>query len=172
MATGTAVCCTPRSNPPHRTPHTPSWSERLPPPASPAPRADNITAADVQPSYRELLSANVSVLVYNGLRDTGVPAVGAEKWVPRVAGTALVEPRRKWGTPAQGGAFAGHVTAYASGLTFATVAGAGHLVPADRPVPALAMLSAFLQGEPLPAYQGAKCKRLWIGRGYGNFCGE
>ena len=37
----------------------------------------NITAADVQPVYRALLEANYSVLIYNGLRDTGVP-VGAQ----------------------------------------------------------------------------------------------
>ena len=129
----------------------------------------NITAFDVQPAYRQLLAANVSVLVYNGLRDTGVPAVGTEKWVPRVAGASLAAPRRKWGTPPNG-AFAGHVTAYASGLSYATVAGAGHLVPADRPVAAAAMLGAFVKGMPLPAYGGARCKRLWLGRGYGNFC--
>ena len=65
---------------------------------------------------------------------------------------------------------AGDVTEYASGLTFATVAGAGHLVPADRPVAALAMLRSWAQGEPLPPYLGKPCKRLWLGRGYGSFC--
>ena len=40
----------------------------------------------------------------------------------------------------------------------------------DRPGPALAMLRAFLHGEALPQYTGLKCKRLWLGRGYGDFC--
>jgi hypothetical protein len=117
----------------------------------------------------QLLAANVSMLIYSGLADTGVPDVGAERWLPRVAGTNLSAPRRKWGRPPDG-AFAGHVTQYATGLTFVTVAGAGHLVPADRPVASLAMLGAWLKDEPLPAYQGKACKRLWLGRGYGNFC--
>ena len=32
-------------------------------------------------------------------------------------------------------------------------------------------ITAFLTGTPLPEYTGPKCKRLWLGRGYGNFCG-
>ena len=60
-----------------------------------------------------------------------MPDVGAERWVPRVAGAAQTEPRRKWGAPPRY-EFAGHVETYASGLTFATVAGSGHLVPAAR----------------------------------------
>ena len=109
------------------------------------------------------------MLIYSGLADTGVPDVGAERWLPRVAGTALKAPRRKWGTPPAGD-FAGHVTEYESGLTFATVAGAGHLVPGDRPAAALAMLSAWASGKALPPYRGKACKRLWLGRGYGKFC--
>ncbi len=129
----------------------------------------NISIADTQPAYRELLAHNVSVLVYEGLADTGVPDVGAVEWVPRVAGAAIAAPRRKWGAgPA--GDFAGHVTVYEAGLTYATVSGAGHLVPADRPVSARAMIGAWLRGEPLPPYRGKACKRLWLGRGYGAFC--
>jgi len=103
------------------------------------------------------------------LRDTAVPASGTEKWLPVVAGTELAAPRRKWGVPPDG-RFAGHTTVYASGLTYATIAGGGHLVPADRPQEALAMIGAFLRAEPLPKYGGAACKRLWLGRGYGFFC--
>lgn len=122
-----------------------------------------------QPVYRELLAAKVRMLIYSGLSDTGVPDVGAERWLPRVAGPRLLAPRRKWGTPPSG-EFAGHVTEYESGLTFVTVAGAGHLVPGDRPVAALSMIRSWVAAEPLPAYKGKPCKRLWLGRGYGNFC--
>jgi hypothetical protein len=130
----------------------------------------HITAADVQPAYRELLGAGVPMLIYSGLRDTGVPKVGAEKWLPRVGGGPPTSRRRKWGAPPKG-EFAGHVTEYAGGnLTFVTVAGAGHLVPADRPIASHTMLGAWLHGEQMPTYQGAPCKRLWLGRGYGDFC--
>jgi len=133
----------------------------------------NITEADAQPAYRALLAAGVRILVYNGLRDTAVPAMGAEKWVPRVAGAAIAEPRRHWGAP--GGSLAGSVTVYESGLTFATLEGAGHLVPADRPSEARAMLAAWLRGERLPPYTGARCQRIWLGRGFGGgdaLCGR
>jgi len=98
-----------------------------------------------------------------------VPAVGAERWLSRVAGSRLRTPRRKWGTPPDG-TFAGHVTEFESGLTYATVAGAGHLVPADRPAAAFEMLRAWASREPFPPYRGQRCKRLWLGRGYGQFC--
>ena len=139
----------------------------------------DITLADATPVYASLLAdeTNCSVLVYNGLRDAGVPHQGAQKWVPAVGG-ALVAPRRAWGTPPDG-VLAGHVTSFApardapSGggvLTYATVQGAGHLVPADRPATALAMISSFVRGEPLPPYEGVACKPLWTGRGYMDFC--
>jgi len=35
-------------------------------------------------------------------------------------------------------------------LTFATVKGAGHIVPADKRPESLSMLTAFIQGNPLP----------------------
>ena len=129
----------------------------------------NITEADAQPAYREVLASGAKILIYSGLSDTGVPDVGTQRYLPRIAGTAVSAPRRKWGQPPHF-AFAGHVTAYASGLTYVTVAGAGHLVPADRPIAALAMMEAWVAGTELPAYRGAKCSRLWLGRGWGKFC--
>lgn len=129
----------------------------------------NITLADAQPAYRAVLQARVRLFIYNGLRDTGVPAEGAEKWVPRVAGDALRAPRRKWGAPPDG-RIAGEVTEYASGLTFATLEGAGHLVPGDRPQAARVMIDAFLRGVPLPPYEGQPCNQVWLGRGWGAFC--
>ena len=95
--------------------------------------------------------------------------MGAVEWVPRVAGNATAA-RRKWGLPPSG-RHAGDVTLYAHGqLTYTTVAGAGHLVPADRPAAALAMMGAWLRAEPLPPYAGPRCKRLWLGKGYSSFC--
>eukprot|EP00931_Biecheleriopsis_adriatica_P046670 TRINITY_DN26821_c0_g1_i1.p1 TRINITY_DN26821_c0_g1~~TRINITY_DN26821_c0_g1_i1.p1 ORF type:complete len:506 (+),score=67.59 TRINITY_DN26821_c0_g1_i1:58-1575(+) len=128
----------------------------------------NITVADARPFYREVLDAGIPVLIYNGLRDTALPFNGAEKWTADM-GKAVAQPRRLWGS---GGNVAGHVTTYSNGLTFVTVQGAGHLVPADRPVPARTMISAFLARESLPTYNGKKCSRIWLGRGWGHFCGD
>jgi serine carboxypeptidase-like clade 2 len=46
----------------------------------------------------------------------------------------------------------GYVTAYENGFVFATVRGAGHMVPTYKPAPALALFSAWLAGKPLPEY--------------------
>lgn len=130
----------------------------------------NITAANVVPVYRELLSAGYPITVYNGQLDTVVPAVGAQGWIPRVTSPDLLEPRRKWAWPAD--EVAGHVVAYASGLTFVTVQGAGHMVPAERPRQARALMRAVINNSPMPAYEGPRCKPLWLGRGYYDFCAD
>lgn len=44
---------------------------------------------------------------------------------------------------------AGYAVEYASGLTFATVKGAGHMVPETNPVQALAMFERFVSGRSL-----------------------
>jgi serine carboxypeptidase-like clade 2 len=44
----------------------------------------------------------------------------------------------------------GYVQVYKGDLTFATVRGAGHMVPSIQPVRASALISHFLAGTPLP----------------------
>mmetsp|Transcript_65728 Transcript_65728/g.140612 ORF Transcript_65728/g.140612 Transcript_65728/m.140612 type:complete len:525 (-) Transcript_65728:24-1598(-) len=136
----------------------------------------NISRPDVISVYAQLLKSGYDVLIYNGLRDSAVSIVGAEEWTVRLP-CAIETARRKWADSA--GRFSGHVTQYVgpksslgvSGrLTFATVEGAGHVVPADRPIAARTMIGAFVGGLPLPDYRGAKCERYWLGRGYGSFC--
>lgn len=149
-----------------------------------------ITNPNIVPTYAALLAEGYGVTIYNGLRDTGVPAQGAERWIATIAapdsadgrattGVPAASPRRKWSSPSAGGAggrftnssqVAGYVTRYANGIQFVTVVGAGHLMPGERPASASTLISAVLRGEELPAYDGPKCKRLWLGKGYGNFC--
>merc|ERR1712217_372519 len=126
----------------------------------------NITVADARAQYKQVLEAGVRTLIYNGLRDTALPFNGAENWT-REIGQRVSEPRRLWQSD---GNVAGHVVTYSNGLTFATINGAGHLVPADRPIPARTMVASFLNNKPLPVYTGDKCTRIWLGRGWGNFC--
>ncbi|KAM5565635.1 serine carboxypeptidase 1-like [Rosa sericea] len=45
----------------------------------------------------------------------------------------------------------GYVTGYKGGLTFATIRGAGHMVPSYQPKRALTLISAFLQGKLPPS---------------------
>ena len=44
---------------------------------------------------------------------------------------------------------AGYTVSFAKGLTYATVKGAGHMVPQSKPREALAMLDRFISGQPL-----------------------
>lgn len=44
----------------------------------------------------------------------------------------------------------GFSVVYKGGLTFATVRGAGHMVPSYQPSRALTMINFFLAGKPLP----------------------
>ena len=116
--------------------------------------------------------------LYNGLRDTAVPAQGVERWVRTIGDGSVKDTRRKWSAPSVGSGagqkmgeqVAGYVTRYSSGIQFATVLGAGHLMPGERPASASVLIKAVLNDEALPYYTGPKCKRLWLGRGYGNFC--
>jgi carboxypeptidase C (cathepsin A) len=135
-----------------------------------------ITQADARPVYNSLLSAGYDVTVYNGLRDTAVPAQGAERWIQQIGNSTVIRPRRKWSAPSVGGSHnvgdqvAGYVTRYASGVQFATVVGAGHLMPAERPASAITLITAVLGREELPLYTGPECIPLWLGQGYGDFC--
>jgi serine carboxypeptidase-like clade II len=137
-----------------------------------------ITAPSVLPAYAALLRAGYGVTIYNGLRDTAVPAQGALRWIESgaVGNATVVSARRKWSAVSAGhgssdAQVAGYVTRYASGIQFATIIGAGHLTPAERPASSIALVRAVLRGEELPRYKGPACKRLWLGRGYGTFCG-
>lgn len=55
-------------------------------------------------------------------------------------------PWRPW---TAGGQVGGYVVEYAQGLTFATVRGAGHMVPYVQPARAAKLARSFLEGKPL-----------------------
>ena len=128
--------------------------------------------------YISLLHSFIQVTIYNGLRDTGVPHQGAEKWIQTI-GNGTIQHRRKWSSLSVGGGsnqtlgeqVAGYVTKYANNITFVTLIGAGHLSPGERPASAYQMISSFLRHEPLPKYNGPVCpkNKIWLGRGWADF---
>ena len=142
-----------------------------------SPGLYNISNPNIIPTYAALLEQNYQVLIYNGLRDTGVPAQGVPRWLTTI-GNGTLESRRKWSAMSVGGGsnqtlgdqVAGYVSSYGNGAKFATIIGAGHLSPGERPASAYQLISSLLRNEELPIYAGLKCKRLWLGRGYGQFC--
>lgn len=93
------------------------------------------------PQMKSLVASkrHLTILVYNGDLDTVCDYLG-DRWFVDSLGRNQIGDYVQWKVNNQ---VAGYVQHY-DGLTFATVKGAGHMVPADRPREALALISAFL----------------------------
>ncbi|GIM06742.1 hypothetical protein Vretimale_10995, partial [Volvox reticuliferus] len=96
------------------------------------------------PVYDRLLQANLRILIYSGDVDGIVPVVGTRRWVASLR----LKERAAWRPWFSGTQVGGYVVEY-QGLTFATVRGAGHMVPYVQPVRAAHMAKAFLMGQAL-----------------------
>ena len=107
-------------------------------------------AGSMLPIHAELLQAGLRALVYSGDHDMCVPHTGTEAWT-RALGLPVADAWRAWLADGADGApqVAGYTRRYQGGLTYATVKGAGHTVPAYKPAQALAMFARFLQRKPL-----------------------
>jgi len=98
------------------------------------------------PQYHQLLNANkYQILIYNGDSDSVVPFNDNEYWIGTY-GLDIVEKWRPW---YNGNQVSGMVQVY-DGLTFATVKGAGHMVPQVKREAAFTMAKSFITGQPLP----------------------
>ncbi|GLI60132.1 hypothetical protein VaNZ11_002203 [Volvox africanus] len=96
------------------------------------------------PVYDRLLQANLRILIYSGDVDGIVPVVGTRRWVSSLR----LKERAAWRPWFSGTQVGGYVVEY-QGLTFATVRGAGHMVPYVQPVRAAHMIKTFLAGQAL-----------------------
>jgi carboxypeptidase C (cathepsin A) len=105
--------------------------------------------------YPSLIRENLRIWVYSGDVDGNVPITGTLTWLRTLReehGIPIIEPWREWWMPGmhahedQMAGMAWHLR----GLTFATIKGAGHLAPRDKPKEAFVLLDSFLKGEPLP----------------------
>lgn len=99
----------------------------------------------ILPIIKKLMANDLLVWIYSGDVDSDVPYTSS-KYSIDTLNLTIVEPWRPWYSKNEVG---GYVIKY-KGLTFATVKGAGHEVPSYRPREALILISAFLQGHPLP----------------------
>jgi pimeloyl-ACP methyl ester carboxylesterase len=95
--------------------------------------------------YPVVVNAGVRVMILNGEADACVPFIDNELWT-RSMNYSVVKPWQPWLTNSQ---VSGYVIEYANSFTFATIKGAGHMVPGTRPVESLAMFRKFLAGTPL-----------------------
>jgi len=108
------------------------------------------TDASMVPIYKYLLANKLRVLIYSGDTDFAVPWTGSAYWTSSMSLTPKGGEWRQWSfKDALGSQVAGFVTDYAEGLTYATIKGAGHMVPQFKPIPALVMFQKFLTGQPL-----------------------
>ncbi|KAG9457759.1 hypothetical protein H6P81_002267 [Aristolochia fimbriata] len=105
----------------------------------------NFTVFSVRPIYTKLIKAGFGIWVYSGDTDGRVPVIGTRYWVEDL-GLPLISPWRNWYHEHQVG---GRFVKY-EGLTVATVRGAGHLVPLNKPSEALLLVNSFLAARDLP----------------------
>lgn len=93
------------------------------------------------------LQAKYKVLIYNGEADLCVPYTDNEWWTRSMNYTVLA-PWRAWSVQGAEGAYVGgYAIQYANSFTFATVRGAGHMVPETRPEAALTMFRNHVFGK-------------------------
>ncbi|RLN95138.1 hypothetical protein BBJ28_00024867 [Nothophytophthora sp. Chile5] len=99
------------------------------------------------PKYQKLLGQDLKVLIYSGDADSVVNFLGTQRWITEEAGLALTpaSPWHAWIGPDD--QIAGYQQHFELGLTFKTVKGAGHMVPAVRPLHGLHLFDCFLYGD-------------------------
>nr|ACG29366.1 serine carboxypeptidase [Zea mays] len=95
------------------------------------------------PSIQQLISSGVSTWLYSGDIDAVCP-VTSTLYSLDILGLKINSSWRAWYS--DDGEVGGYVVEY-KGLIFATVRGAGHMVPTYQPQRALSLFSAFLNGK-------------------------
>ncbi|KAL6650046.1 hypothetical protein ACP70R_014270 [Stipagrostis hirtigluma subsp. patula] len=94
------------------------------------------------PSIKKLISSGTRIWLYSGDLDA-VCSVTSTQYVLDILGLPTETSWRPWRIENE---VAGYVVGY-RGLVFATVRGAGHMVPYYQPRRALALFSSFLEGK-------------------------
>jgi len=109
--------------------------------------------ASVLHLYRDsLLPSDLNMLIYSGNVDDSVPTDGTRAWLRqlRTEGKLTHKSGMTWRPWIVDKQVAGFTEVYNEGLTFATVRGAGHMVPATQPKRAFEMVKRFLERGSLP----------------------
>ncbi|KAI5082696.1 hypothetical protein GOP47_0002439 [Adiantum capillus-veneris] len=108
---------------------------------------NNYTKADILrsmlPVYQELLKEDLRIWIYSGDADGVVSTLGTRRWLKKL-NLPIEIPWYAWNYKNQVGGW----TEKYKGLTFASVRGAGHLVPAVKPGPSLALFRILAMAIP------------------------
>ncbi|XP_024634302.1 serine carboxypeptidase-like 43 isoform X2 [Medicago truncatula] len=105
---------------------------------------------NILPVLKRIVQNHIPVWVYSGDQDSIVPLLGSRRHIRELAHDLnfnITDSYRVWFHRDQVG---GWVTEYGNLLTFATVRGAGHIVPYAQPSKALHLFSSFVRGRRLP----------------------
>jgi len=95
--------------------------------------------------YKQLMNGNYKILIYSGDTDAAVPYTSTIDWIENL-NLGVKEAWRPYYIKDQ---VIGFVTEY-NGLTFATVKGVGHQVPAWKRQEGYLLVKTFIDGKPLP----------------------
>jgi serine carboxypeptidase-like clade 1 len=99
-------------------------------------------AGSMLPVHRYLIEKGLTAMVFSGDHDMAVPHTGSEAWTSWLGRQLGVErPWAPWHTGDR--QVAGYAVHY-RGLVYATVRGAGHMVPESKPAEALHLFARFL----------------------------
>ena len=94
----------------------------------------------MMPYWKRLAATSLKLMIYSGDDDSVCATMGTQQFIWDL-GLDVVSQWQPWMTPE--GQVGGYITKF-TGLTFATVHGAGHMVPATRPAQSLQLLQSFL----------------------------
>ncbi|VVA92516.1 unnamed protein product [Arabis nemorensis] len=98
------------------------------------------------PTLKELISEGVRVWLYNGDLDATVPHTSTMD----VLQSMNLTVDKIWRTWFSEGEVGGYTEKYKEKITYATVRGAGHMVPTDQPIRAFTLFTSFIRNNPLP----------------------
>eukprot|EP00798_Chlamydomonas_sp_ICE-L_P019752 gene19752-26445_t len=103
------------------------------------------------PVHKMLIEEHgLRALIYSGDHDMCVPHTGSEEWTAGM-GYPVKHAWQPWFVQdhLQNSQVAGFTVAYEKDLTYATIKGAGHMVPETNPISAFQMFKRFIFNEPL-----------------------
>jgi len=115
----------------------------------------NFTTCQIQ-DYRPMikdLAAKVPFLVYSGDADAQLPHTATERWTSDL-GFDEVDGWQPWSV--NGGYVAGYVIRYEHNFTYATVKGAGHMVPQYRNQACMELVERFIKSRRITANKAAE----------------
>ncbi|KAG6551787.1 hypothetical protein Mapa_006604 [Marchantia paleacea] len=103
------------------------------------------------PVLRDLLNSGLRIWIFSGDQDSVIPLIGTRQLTDKLGKefnkTAISPNYTAW---FQGKQVGGWTSTWGS-LTYATVRGAGHLVPRTQGPRALQLFTSYLEGSPLPS---------------------